>query len=58
MAVFFFGGFLLFDMSRNVYQAAAAISFIIALLINVFISQEDKIEELENRIRNLEEKKP
>lgn len=55
---FFFGGFLLFDMSRNVYRTAAAIAFIIAILINVFISQEDKIEELEKRIKKLEENKP
>lgn len=45
-------------MSGNVYRAAAAIAFIIAILINVFISQEDKIEELEKRIKKLEENKP
>lgn len=55
---FFFGGFLLFDMGRNVYRAAAVIALIIAILINVFISQEDKIEELEKRIKKLEENKP
>lgn len=54
---FFFGGFMLFDMSRNVYLPAAAISFIIAILIHIFIAQGDKIEELEKRIKNLEENK-
>lgn len=48
---------MLFDMSRNIYLPAAAISFIIAILIHIFIAQGDKIDELEKRIKNLEENK-
>lgn len=53
---FFFGGFLLFDLSRSPYLAAGAIAFIIAVVISVFAAMYDEIEELKTRISELEKR--
>ena len=52
----FFGGWMLFDFSKRFYAATAACAFIIAAVISVFISQNDKIEQLEKRVKELEGK--
>lgn len=52
----FFGGYLLFDFSHNYYGAGASCAFLLALLLHGFLSQANKIEELEKRIQELEKK--
>lgn len=51
---FFFGGFHLFYFSQHPYRTAASIAFLMAVLICVWISQEERVDELERRIRELE----
>ena len=51
---FFFGGFNLFYFSQHPYRTAASIAFLMAVLICVWISQEERVDELERRIRELE----
>ena len=50
----FCGGYILFDFSHNYYGAGAACAFLLALLLQGFITQSNKIKELEERIRELE----
>ena len=52
----FFGGHMLFDFRGNYFVAIAACAFIIAVVIFNFISQNEKINQLEERIKALEEK--
>lgn len=52
----FFGGLMLFDFSKRFYVATAAYAFIIAGIISAFIAQDKKIEQLEKRVKELEEK--
>lgn len=52
----FFGGGMIFDFNNRYFVAIAACAFIIAVIISVFVSQGEKIEEMEKRIRELEEK--
>jgi preprotein translocase subunit SecF len=52
----FFGGWMLFDFSKHLYVAIAACAFIIAVVASVFIEQEEKINQLEKRVKELEEK--
>lgn len=48
----FFGGFLIL---LNPWLTVALIALVISLLICAFLSLEDKIEELEGRLRTLEQ---
>jgi preprotein translocase subunit SecF len=52
----FFGGWMLFDFSNHFYVAVAACAFIIAVILSIFIAQEERIEQLEKRVKELEEK--
>lgn len=52
----FFGGWMLFDFSKRYFVATAACAFIIAVIISVFAAQDEKIEQLEKRVEELEEK--
>lgn len=52
----FFGGWMLFDFSDRYFVATAACAFIIAVIVSVFVAQDNKIEQLEKRVRELEEK--
>lgn len=53
----FFGGWMLFDFGKRFYVATAACAFVIAVVISAFSAQEQKIEQLEKRIEELEEQK-
>lgn len=53
----FFGGWMLFDFSKRFYVATAACAFGIAVVISAFLAQEQKIEQLEKRIEELEKQK-
>ena len=53
---FFFGGWMLFDFSRHVYLPIAACAFVIAVAAYLFYAQSRRISQLEDRIRQLEEK--
>ena len=52
----FFGGWMLFDFHSRWWLATAACAFIAAVIVSAFAAQEEKIEGLEKRIRELEEK--
>lgn len=48
------GGSLLLDFSRHFFAALAICAFAIALIINGFVAQSDRIDSLEKRIQLLE----
>ncbi len=52
----FFGGWMLFDFEKRLYVAIASCAFIIAVIVSIFIAQEDKIEQLEKQVKELEGK--
>lgn len=47
---------MLFDFSINYYITTAVYAFVITVVLTMFLSQEEKIEQLEERVRKLEEK--
>lgn len=53
----FFGGYLLFDFSKHFWLAALNCAFIASIIIYVLCKQAEKIEELEKRIKDIEEAK-
>lgn len=50
----FFGGWQLFAFSKRVYLTTTVWAFIISVLVSLFIAQDEKIERLEKRIKELE----
>jgi len=52
---FFFGGWMLFDFSGHFACALASCSFVIALVIYGFLRRSERIDELEEKIKKLEE---
>ena len=48
----FFGGWRLF---RNWFSASVFIALVLALSIHIWLSQEDRLEAMEKRIKELEE---
>ena len=55
-AFVFFGGWMLFDFHKSWYVATAACALIVAVIVSVFTAQNEKIEQLEKRVKELEEK--
>ena len=56
MVVFlFFGGYNLFDFSKHPWLVVLACSLVIAAVVHAFMIMDDKIESLQERIRELEE---
>lgn len=52
----FFGGWMLFDFNKRYFVATAVCAFIIAIIISIFVAQEEKIDLLEKRVKELEDK--
>ena len=52
----FLGGWNLFDFKTKPYLVMLVVSFIISIVISAFMAQEDKIDGLEKRIKELEKK--
>lgn len=52
----FFGGGLLFDFGRGYYTVGAACAFLLTVILYGFLRQSDQIDELEKRVRALEER--
>ena len=50
------GGYTLFNFREHFWVAIAACAFIIAVLVRIFISQDERIEQLEAKIKEIEEK--
>ena len=50
----FLGGFYLFDWTFGPYRAAAMISLVVAAAITAYMSQQEKNDELEKRVQELE----
>jgi len=53
---FFFGGGLLFDLSRHYYGTGAVIAVLLAVFVSSSLSQTERLDALEERIRALEER--
>lgn len=53
----FFGGWMIFDFNRHYYITTAVLALIIAIIAPVFYTQGERIDQLEERIKQLEEKK-
>ena len=53
---FFLGGGLLFDLSSNYYRVGFTYAVIAATMVSVYEHQESKIEALEKRVNELENK--
>ncbi len=56
MLFFFCGGTIIFDMRRHFYLAAVTIAFLLAIPVRLYQKQRERLEELENRVRTLENK--
>ena len=52
----FCGGFYLFDFRRHFFLAGAAVAFLLAVLVSVWLAQEARIAALKKRIEELENK--
>ena len=52
----FLGCWMLFDFSKRFFVATAACAFIIAVVVSIFMAQEERIDQLEKRVKELEEK--
>ena len=50
----FFGGYMLFDFQDHPFRAFAAIAFVLAVVITVWLAQEERIDALEKRIQAME----
>ena len=50
----FCGGYMLFDFQGHPFRAFAAVAFLIAVLISVWESQEERMDALERRIQAME----
>ena len=55
-AFMFFGGWQLFDFRERFWLATAACALAIAAVVSVLTAQGEKIEQLEKRVKELEEK--
>lgn len=53
---FFFGLPLLFDLSRHYYAAGALLALALAAAVKIWYHLETKIEDLEKRLQDLENK--
>lgn len=53
----FFGGWMIFDFNQHYYITTAVLALIIAIIAFVFYTQGEQINQLEERIKQLEEKK-
>ena len=53
----FFGGYVIFDFNGHFWLACASCAFIAALIIHAFYRQSAKIEELEKRLKKIENEK-
>lgn len=51
---FFFGGFLLLDFSQNFWLAVFFTALIVSFCIHQFVRLAIRVEELENKIKDLE----
>ena len=52
-----FGGWQLFDFSSHWFLACGSVALILAIFVSIWLSQEERLESLEKRIKELEELK-
>ena len=52
----FFGGYLLFDFRNHPFRTFAAVAFVLAVLVTVWLAQEERMDDLEKRVRDLGER--
>ena len=55
-AFMFFGGWQLFDFRERFWLATAACALVLAAAVSVLTAQGEKIDQLEKRVKELEEK--
>ena len=49
------GGWMLFDFSRHWFLTGASIALLLSIFISLWVSQEERIDALEKRVRDLGE---
>ena len=52
----FFGGYLLFDFSRNFYLALGTCAFVFSAFVYALVRLSDRIEILEDKLKTFEKK--
>ena len=52
----FFGGYMLFDFQSHPFRAFAAIACVLAVVITVWLAQEERMDALEKQVRDLGER--
>lgn len=52
----FFGGWMLFEFSKHVYLTTTVLALVAAAIIYAFMEQDKRIEQLEKRVKELEDK--
>ena len=55
-AFLFFGGYMLLDFARHPFLAGGVAALILAAVFTVWIGQDEKMEALEKRVQELENK--
>ena len=54
---FLFGGFVLLDFKQHFWLATLVLSFAISLLVFFFVKLTIRVEELENKVKEIEREK-
>ncbi len=52
----FFGGWMLFEFTKRVYLTTAVLALIVSVVVYGFVHLSEKVEMLEKRVKELEEK--
>lgn len=53
----FFGGWMLFEFTKRVYLTTAILALIMSAVVYAFVKLHERIENLEIRVKELEEEK-
>lgn len=52
----FFGGWMLFEFTKRVYLTTAVLALIVSAVVYAFVRLYEKVETLEKRVKELEDK--
>lgn len=53
----FFGGWMLFEFTERVYLTTAVLALIVSAVVYAFVHLFEKVENLEKRVKELEDKR-
>ena len=54
---FLFGGYILFDFSRNFWIATVSCAFMLSVIVTYFVKLSDRVDALEKRLDEIAEEK-